>query len=370
MSQMTPSNEQILAAIAEQAGAWFVENRSGPLNSEARASFITWLRASPVHVQEYLGIAALAGDLAEAVKDPQVSPESLLAEARADVDNVVSFGRPPPMHAPARPRLRESQAWSLASAAAAALVFVTVAAVWSGRDGERFGLPKTYSTAHGEQRVRQLPDGSALHLNTDSAVTVRYSRAERIVDLDRGEALFQVAPDSKRRFRVAAGEAGVLAVGTEFDVYRRIGAVTVTVVEGTVAVFTGAPPPRTPTNLLPPTALRVDAGYQVEVRRRVGSPRPVDARAAVAWLERKIAFENRPLGEVADEFNRYGRIVIEIDDQDLRATPISGVFDAYDTDSFAAFLETLEGVIVQKTPTRIRVLKMTSAKRARLPVAQ
>jgi transmembrane sensor len=370
MSQMTRNDEQILAAITEQAGAWFVENRSGPLNNEARASFIAWLRASPVHVQEYLGIAALAGDLAEAVNDPQLSPELLLAEARADVDNVVSLGRPLPTQATARPRLRVSRTWSLASAAVTAIVFVASAAIWSGRDGERFGLPKTYSTEHGEQSVRQLPDGSVLHLNTDTAVTVRYSRAERIVDLDRGEALFQVASDSQRRFRVAAGEAGVVAVGTEFDVYRRTGAVTVTVVEGTVAVFTGTPPLPTPSNLLPPTAIRVGAGYQVEVHSRVGSPRAVDARAAVAWLERQIAFENRPLGEVADEFNRYGRVVIEIDDGDLRAIPISGVFDAYDTDSFAAFLATLEGVVVQKTPTHIRVLRLASAKRQRLPVDQ
>jgi transmembrane sensor len=265
--------------------------------------------------------------------------------------------------------LRVSQTWSFASAAAAAIVFVVSAAIWSGRDGERFGLPKTYSTAHGEQSVRQLPDGSVLHLNTESAVTVRYSRDERIVDLDRGEALFQVAHDSQRRFRVAAGEAGILAVGTEFDVYRRSGAVTVAVVEGIVDVFTGAPPPPTPANLSPPTALRIGAGYQVEVYSRVGSPRPVDTRAVVAWLQRQIAFENRPLGEVADEFNRYGRIVIEIDHQDLRALPISGVFDAYDTDSFAAFLQTLDGVVVQKTPTRIRVLKLTSHNREP-PVAQ
>jgi hypothetical protein len=40
----------------------------------------------------------------------------------------------------------------------------------------------------------------------------------------------------------------------------------------------------------------------------------------------------------------------------LRALPISGIVDAYDTDSFAAYLATLKGVIVQKTPTRIRVL--------------
>jgi ferric-dicitrate binding protein FerR (iron transport regulator) len=33
---------------------------------------------------------------------------------------------------------------------------------------------------------------------------------------------------------------------------------------------------------------------------------------------------------------------------DLRAMPISNVFDAYDTDSFAAFLQTLDGVVVQK----------------------
>jgi transmembrane sensor len=320
-------------------------------------------------VQEYLGIAALAGDLAAAVNDPQVSPESLLAEARADVDNVVSLDRPLSTHAPARPRLRVSRAWSFASAAAAAIVFVVSAAIWSGRDGERFGLPKTYSTAHGEQSVRQLPDGSVLHLNTESAVTVRYSRDERIVDLDRGEALFQVAHDRQRRFRVAAGEAGILAVGTEFDVYRRSGAVTVTVVEGIVDVFTGAPPPPTPTNRPLPTAVRVGTGYQVEVRSQVGPPRPVDARAVVAWLQRQIAFENRPLGEVADEFNRYGRIVIEIDHPDLRALPISGVFDAYDTDSFAAFLQTLDGVVVQKTPTRIRVLKPTSDNREP-PVAQ
>jgi hypothetical protein len=50
--------------------------------------------------------------------------------------------------------------------------------------------------------------------------------------------------------------------------------------------------------------------------------------------------------------------------------PISGAFDAYDMDSFAAFLESLDGVLVQKTPTRIRVSKLASAKRERDPVAQ
>ena len=78
--------------------------------------------------------------------------------------------------------------------------------------------------------------------------------------------------------------------------------------------------------------MHVDAGGVL------AQPTPVDVQQTLAWLQRQIAFEQRPLGEVADEFNRYGSIPVEIDDAALRALPISGVFDAYDIDSFVAFL--------------------------------
>jgi ferric-dicitrate binding protein FerR (iron transport regulator) len=51
---------------------------------------------------------------------------------------------------------------------------------------------------------------------------------------------------------------------------------------------------------------------------------------------------------------------VEIKDESLRALPISGIVDAYDTDSFATYLATLQGVIVQRTPTQIRVLTRES----------
>jgi transmembrane sensor len=350
---MAPSDEQIRMAIAEQANEWFVENRGGPLDREARSRFMAWLKASPVHVGEYLAIAGLARDLDTAARTTDIPLEPLLARARAQADPV-TLGPSVLGHAPVATRSRVWRVWS--PAAAAALAFLALTALWLTRDGERFGLPKTYRTAHGEQSERVLPDGSVLHLNTDSQVTVRYSRRERVVDLDRGQAVFQVTHESARGFRVAAGNAQVLDVGTQFDVYRRPEAVVVTVVEGTVAVYTGSPQ-------LTPMALRVGAGYQVEVRVPVGVPRPVDAGAAVAWLKRQIVFENQPLGEVADEFNSYGHIAIEIDDEALRALPITGVFDAYDTDSFVAFLATLNDVVVQKTPTRIRILRRASAPR-------
>ena len=94
------------------------------------------------------------------------------------------------------------------------------------------------------------------------------------------------------------------------------------------------------------------------------------ARAAAAWLKRQITFENEPLGEVAQEFNRYGHIPIEIDDDVLRALPITGVFDPNDTESFVAFLGVLNDVVVQRSPTRIRVRSIVSSNRQQQAIAR
>ena len=72
-------------------------------------------------------------------------------------------------------------------------------------------------------------------------------------------------------------------------------------------------------------------------------------------------------GEVAAEFNRYSRTVVEIDDPTLRVLPVSGRFDAYDTESFAKFLESLDGVAVEHTALRIRVVGTARAVAERPP---
>jgi transmembrane sensor len=244
---------------------------------------------------------------------------------------------------------------------AAGVLLLAASALWLMRDGEFLGLPRTYQTAHGEQIVVQLPDHSMLHLNTDSTITVRYTRGERLVEVARGQAFFTVARDDQRRFRVAAGNVHVLAVGTRFDAYRRPDATILTVVEGSVAVLAGPPPPEM--TVLAPDAPRITAGNQVRVDARgvLAQPIPVDVQQTVAWLQQKIAFERRPLGEVADEFNRYGSIPIAIDDAALRALPITGVFNANDIDSFVAFLQTLDGVRVDRTAARIRVFSVKNS---------
>jgi transmembrane sensor len=189
--------------------------------------------------------------------------------------------------------------------------------------------------AHGEQALQRLP-GSELRLDTDSRVTVRYTRPERV---------------------------GALALGTRFDVYRRHRLTTATVVKDRVAVFTGDPAWLQRVEELPDLVQRVKAGLQVSFDGRIGSAEPVQASAtsALAWAEHKIVFKHRALGEVAAEFNRYGSIPVEIEDAALRALPVSGMLDAGDTESFVAFLKTLPGVRVERTPTRVRVVRVTPA---------
>jgi transmembrane sensor len=356
---MTHSDEEIRAAIAQQAGEWFIANQEDTLSSEEGAAFLAWLKASPVHVREYLGIARIARHLPAAVGQPQVPLETFLAQQRLGDDSLVSLDRAASRQRLPAARRAALRAWPVA----ASLLALAVGVLWWAHDGELFGIPKTYRTAHGEQSLQRLPDGSMLRLDTDSEATVRYSASERVVQVNRGQALFEVAHEGKRRFRVAAGNAGAIAVGTRFDVYRKVAAIEITVADGEIAVFTREPPWLWSPGAVPPQVQRVTAGYQVRVDAGVMSAHPVrvDLDQTLGWLQHKIVFEHRPLGEVAAEFNRYGRVPVEIEDATLRALPVSGMFDADDTESFVVFLQTLPGVRVERTPTRIRVTRVEPA---------
>jgi transmembrane sensor len=354
---VTPSDEQIRSAIAHQAAEWFIANQAGSLGEADAAQFLAWLKASPVHVREYLGVARVARHLPAAAGEPKVPLETYLAElTAAGDDSVVSLRQ----LAPGKERFTARDLWSRALPIAASLLALAVGTLWWAHDGELLGIPKTYRTAHGEQRVVQLPDGSLLRLDTDSEATVHYSGRERLVEIKGGQALLEVVHDSRRRFRVAAGDAGAIAVGTQFDVYRKPGAVEFTVSQGAIAVFTGHPSWLRDQGSVPDDVLRVTTGQQVRIDSGSASPEPVATNLdqALAWLQHKIVFEHRPLGEVAAEFNRYGSIPVEIDDEELRVLPVSGMFDAGDTESFVAFLQRLPGVRVERTSTLIRVIRV------------
>lgn len=117
-----------------------------------------------------------------------------------------------------------------------------------------------YSTVQGEQRTVALPDGSMVYLNTDTAIAVVYGDDERWVELLRGEALFQVASNPDRPFRVIAEGGMTEAVGTAFVIREDPVDTVVTVTEGVVEV-------RSPLGGAGPEAsVRAERGQQTRYR--------------------------------------------------------------------------------------------------------
>jgi transmembrane sensor len=362
---MKSSERQVRAAIAEQAAEWLVANDEQPVDARDSAALAAWLKTSPVHIEEFLGVSAIARDLREARTDPEYSLEAILARARAEGESTVqALGSRDGFAVRARP----SRPWLGGAVALAASVVLSLGLFswWNVRHAAQPPVAESvtelrFQTRHGEQLSRRLADNSVLHLNTDSAVTIRYSKTERLVTLTAGQAGFEVAHEPGRPFRVLAGSAEVVDIGTQFDLRLEQNCTVVTVVEGRVEV--GPSPMRDTlgTNARQPQAARfveLAAGQQVSVAEGEwpAVPITVDVQSTTAWLHQEIVFDHEPLERVAAEYNRYTAKPIEIATPALRNLQITGVFATDDPDAFIAFLRSLKGVRIEVTPERIRVL--------------
>lgn len=351
---MNSHDKLVRAAIAEQAGEWFVANEEKPLDARDSVALAAWFRTSPVHIEEFLGVSVVARDLKEARIDPEYSLEAILARVSADEQRPTQGFWPRVIETVREPA---SGRWYRAAAAMTVALTLGLLFTWAlrptGRPAGPTGIATLhFATTHGEQLTQRLSDNSVLHLNTDSSVNILYSKSERLVTLLSGQAEFEVAHEANRAFRVHTRSADIIDIGTQFDVRLEQGSTLVTVVEGRVAVG--------PQNLSPNDAVRsieLTANQQLRVTEREwpATPIAVDAERTTSWLRRQIAFDHEPLERVAAEYNRYTSKPIEIATPALRTLRISGVFATDDTNAFVAFLRSLKGVRVEVTETRILV---------------
>jgi len=340
-------------SITEQASAWWMLLNHGDATPADHHAFGEWVARSPERVEAFLQTARLTRALqSKELQWPDTPVETLIREAKSIPGEVIGL--------PVRHRRHPSMQYS-ASPWTRRAVVAGIVAVVAGAVGWYFSSTEYYQTAIGEQRSVVLSDGTVVTLNTSSEIKVHMARDHRTVELVSGEALFEVARDPVRPFDVAAGKTTVRAVGTQFNVDRRPSATTVTVVEGKVAVFTGDDP-RAGLGADETDNLPVAAGEQVIVApNSIPHTARVNLATATAWTQRRLVFEHRPLGEVAEEFNRYNRERIEIQSPALRDQEITGVFEANNPESFMTFLEKVPDVMVERTGDR-RVIVTEAAK--------
>lgn len=355
---MSRDPHAIAPQISQAAAEWFIVMREPVVSEADRTAFAAWLQASPVHVRAYLDVARLWGDAAQLDPELPVAEDFELAksnvlpmrettQSRMDAA-VIDEGR-----APAMPRRRARGRLHAAAASIVLLAGLAGAIVW-WQDHQS----PTYATEVGEQRVLTLEDGSIVRLNSRSEVRVRMHPEQRVIELVDGQALFEVAKDPRRPFIVRSGNVTARAIGTQFDVYRKPGGTVVTVVEGQVEVRTEVARRKadagTPASAMP---VPVKAGEQVIVGRTGAIEQHGDANvnAATRWLRQELVFEGQPLSAVVEEFNRYQRIPIVLDDRELGELRVNAVFNTTGPEPLLRFVGRLENVQVERTSREIRI---------------
>jgi len=218
---------------------------------------------------------------------------------------------------------------SLAWLAVASVVLIIVTAFYGL---SRYTRTDITASASNEIVHVQLGDGSRVTLQKGSRVSVEYRLLKRLVRLESGEALFDVAKNSHRPFIVEAGDIRVRAVGTAFDVDRwSDSTVDVLVTKGTVDVWRqskGSDPP-----------LRLVAGSRVHITP-LGTDRPSEPQfadvPAPTGDAAVIELNGLTLGQAAAEFNRHNRQTVVISDPRIAAQRVVGRFQASDPAAFVA----------------------------------
>jgi len=345
---MSHRDESFDTGLSGEASAWFALMQDAQVSSRDRARFAEWLSQSSRHVDEYLAIASLWRSIDQS-DAAQLSAQELIALAREDgASNVIELPRAATTTV-GQPSLPQRSAWTALRAWALAMGFAALL-VGGGFATDRWMHGARYSTATGEQTSFTLDDGSIVRLNTQSSVRVRLTDSAREVTLTAGEAMFEVAKDPSRPFRVRAGETTVEALGTVFNVYRATHETTVTVLEGRVRLTTEPGDGREAKGKFATGSAVRTAELAPRERAHVSSvgivarEHDVSADEAGAWMERRLVFNVEPLCRVVEQFNRYNDRRLQVIDPELGRMEISGNFHANDPDSLVQFLVRTESV--------------------------
>lgn len=225
-----------------------------------------------------------------------------------------------------------------------------------------------FATAIGQRRDVLLGDGSSVTLNTGSLIEVRFSADRRDVRLLQGQAMFNVAKDVERPFVVSARNREVTALGTSFDVQiRQDGRVQVLLVEGHVRVDPVNPkglsriiPGLARTDLRPGQQLLTKGAEAVEVSA-------ADVERATAWNRGVLIFRNDMLGDAIKEVNRYSQLQLVVDDPQVAALKVSGIFPTANQEDFVAALATLYPLRAEREAGGTIRLLWKNSSRARSP---
>ena len=274
-----------------EAIAWHIKLNSGSATAEDRAQFGIWRLQSPEHDRAYSSIDSLWRQLpASIIKDRERRRQRIKSQYRRPAIGI------------------------LASALAACVIMATFAIFFPDY---LFHPLADYRTHIGERRSLTLPDGSLVHLNTNTALNVSFQNQERRIELLQGEAEFEVAHDQSRPFRVAAGTTLTQALGTRFIIRYEDSAGSITLLQGKVRAMRqpGQSPDQSDDTLQAGQQIIFDPARFTKIEK-------AEIVSLDAWRHGQLIMNFATLKQILTEINRYRRSPIQLlncklEDQEL-----------------------------------------------------
>lgn len=274
--QGTTSHE----GTAHDAASWFALLLDDNAAEEDHQRFRQWLLADPSHAEAYARM------------------EKLWQRA--------AFEQHPADKPPTRRTLLKTVSGTLAVAAIAGSGLI-----WSRRPD--------MSTGIGETRLVRLDDGSTVELSAASSISLRFSRFERRIVLQAGEAYFTVATDPSRPFIVEAGALRATALGTAYSVAITSERTSVSVTQHQVRVEVDG--------------RMMDIGEDQTLDWSNDGQTSIstgETETRLAWRSRNLVFLARPLSEIVEEINRWRNGHLLILDPVLARRQVTAIIDVND----------------------------------------
>lgn len=289
---------------------WLLRLEAAPDDAELKAAFEAWLASS----------------------EANRAASRVMGHTWRRLEGVA---RPTPAAIPiARPRWRRMiAATAVALAACVALYFLPVL---------QMRVLADHVTGVAELREVVLEDGSVVHLDVASAISVSFGAGGRDVALLAGQAFFEVTSAQGRPFRVQSGDVTVTVTGTAFSVRSSSQAVSVDVQSGTVEVSAGKAVPA-----------RLTRGQRIVVDRASGGIVQSEVAPAeiASWRRRRLVVHDVTLDDVIDELGRHHAGLILLPDRKLGRQLVTGVFDlTRPIEALTALAESQNGKLTEITP--------------------
>jgi transmembrane sensor len=311
-----------------EANAWFFRLQAEDATDAEREGFARWLAENAQHASAWAEVQALF----TALDAPGQAAYNALRTANTFPCGQEDKGR---AWTDVWQLLRKRSLVRLAASVVTAFLLVVIAIqapVYYDR------LIADYTTGTGQRRTVTLTDGSAVELNTDTAIRVDFADGRRRVEVLRGEAYFVVKPDPERPFAVTQGQGETRVIGTRFSVARREGRTVVAVDKGQVDVAADTAAGK---------IVRLHPGQSADYDADGVSPvHTIDPIVAFAWRRGQLVFRQQPLSAVVADLNRYWRGYVVILDSAIADQVVSGIFEIDRQASVLDALRRLLGVHV------------------------